>query len=197
MSGHAVTAAWPGHCVVCAVQEIQLAYYKSGYYSAGMEPIKPSLGYMLSDASRLLRRRFDQESRDLAMTTAQLQIVARLARNEGISQATLAGLLEIEPMTLSRHVDRMEVAGLVVRRPDPADRRARRLYTTELARALLSPMRERAELVYEEALAGITPAERETLFAALQIMTENLSAALAARQEMNPNDRGAAEKEIA
>jgi DNA-binding MarR family transcriptional regulator len=179
------------------VQEIQLAYYKPGYYIASMEPIKPSLGYLLSDASRLLRRRFDQESRDLAMTTAQLQIVARLARNEGISQATLAGLLEIEPMTLSRHVDRMEVAGLVVRQPDPADRRARRLYTTELARALLSPMRERAELVYEEALAGITPAERETLFAALQIMTENLSAALAARQELNPSDRGAAEKEIA
>lgn len=144
----------------------------------------------------MLRRRFEQESRDLPMTSAQLQIVARLSRNEGISQASLAALLDIEPMTLSRHVDRMEVAGLVVRQPDPADRRARRLYTTEHARTLLAPMRERAEIVYAEALAGIPPADREALFTALQRVTENLSAALA-RQDVNPTDRGAAEKEIA
>lgn len=174
-----------------------------------METIRPSLGYLLADASRLLRRRFDQESRDLPMTSAQLQIVARLERNEGISQACLAALLEIEPMTLSRHVDRMEVAGLVVRQPDPADRRARRLFTTEHARALLVPMRERAAVVYDEALAGLPPEERERLLAALERITENLSAALAdptprdAPRDTprdgggNPGDRGPAEKEIA
>lgn len=162
-----------------------------------MQPIAPSLGYLLADASRLLRRRFDQESRDLPMTSAQLQIVARLARNEGISQAALAGLLDIEPMTLSRHVDRMEVAGLVVRQPDPGDRRARQLFTTEHARALLAPMRERAAVVYDEALAGVGPEERELLYAVLQSMIENLSAALASGQDANQNDRGAAEKEIA
>jgi len=162
-----------------------------------MQPMTPSLGYLLADASRLLRRRFDQESRDLPMTSAQLQIVARLSRNEGISQAALAGLLDIEPMTLSRHVDRMEVAGLVVRQPDPSDRRARRLFTTELGRTLLAPMRERAEVVYAEALAGLEPAEREALFAALARILENLTCALAAAPEANPNDRGPAEKEIA
>ncbi|MFT3972981.1 MAG: MarR family winged helix-turn-helix transcriptional regulator [Amaricoccus sp.] len=162
-----------------------------------MQNNSPSLGYLLADASRLLRRRFDQQSRDLPMTSAQLQVIARLARNEGISQAALAGLLDIEPMTLSRHVDRMEVAGLVVRQPDPSDRRARRLFTTELARDLLAPMRARAEALYEEALAGVGPAQRETLFVALQAMIDNLSAGLAAGHETNPDDRGAAEKEIA
>lgn len=160
-----------------------------------MQRNDPSLGYLLADASRLLRRRFDQESRDLPMTSAQLQIVARLSRNEGISQAALAALLEIEPMTLSRHVDRMEVAGLVQRQPDPNDRRARRLFTTELARTLLAPMRARATVVYEEALAGIAPAQRDELFANLQLIVENLSAALA--QEHLNDDRGDAEKEIA
>ena len=80
----------------------------------------PSLGFLLSDAARLLRRRFEQESRDIPMTSAQLQIIARLTRNEGIGQAALAGLLDLEPMTLSRHVDRMAAAGLVERRPGPA-----------------------------------------------------------------------------
>ena len=98
---------------------------------------QPTLGYLLTDAARLIRRRFEQESRDIPMTTAQLQIVARLKRHEGLSQAALAGLLDIDPMTLSRHIDRMEAAGLVERRPDPNDRRARRVHTTEHARALL------------------------------------------------------------
>lgn len=156
----------------------------------------PRLGYLLSDASRLLRRRFEQESRDLPMTSAQLQIVARLSVNEGISQAALASLLDIEPMTLSRHVDRMEAAGLVVRQPDPGDRRARRLYTTELGRELLAPMRARADAVYEEALAGFDPVERAALYAALGRLVENLSTALT-KQDASPSDRGTAEKEIA
>lgn len=160
-----------------------------------MQHIPPSLGYLLADASRLLRRRFEQESRDLPMTSAQLQIVARLARNEGISQAALAGLLDIEPMTLSRHVDRMEVAGLVVRQPDPSDRRARRLYTTELGRELLEPMRARAAVVYEEALAGLDGSEREALLVALQGIIDNLSAAIASGD--THDDRGDAEKELA
>lgn len=172
-----------------------LAYYKRGYYIPAMHQNSPSLGYLLADASRLLRRRFEQESRDLPMTSAQLQIVARLARNEGIGQAALAGLLDIEPMTLSRHVDRMEVAGLVVRQPDPSDRRARRLYTTELGRELLAPMRARAAAVYDEALAGLDGTEREALLGALQCIIDNLSAAITTGD--SHNDRGDAEKELA
>ena len=137
---------------------------------------QPSLGYLLFDAARVLRRRFEQESRDLPMTGAQVQIVGRLKRNEGISQVALAGLLDIEPMTLSRHIDRMEAAGLVERRPDPNDRRARRLYTTERALELLEPMRARAEVVYADALAGLSPDERAALFHALGTILCNLSA---------------------
>ena len=138
---------------------------------------QPTLGYLLNDAARLIRRRFEQESRDIPMTSAQLQIVARLKRHEGLSQAALAGLLDIDPMTLSRHIDRMEAAGLVERRPDPNDRRARRLHTTEHARALLEPMRARAETVYADALAGLPPEARDALMDSLQTIIANLCAA--------------------
>ena len=156
----------------------------------------PSLGFLLSDAARLLRRRFEQESRDIPMTSAQLQIIARLTRNEGIGQAALAGLLDIEPMTLCRHVDRMAAAGLVERRQDPNDRRARQLFSTEKSRALLSPMRARAEEVYEQVQAGLSQVERSALQAALAVIIANLSAAETAL-ETESADRPRSEKEIA
>ena len=136
----------------------------------------PSLGFMIVDAARLLRRRFEQESRDIAMTGAQLQIVVRLAKNEGIGQAALAGLLELEPMTLCRHVDRMVAAGLVERRQDPDDRRARQLFTTEKSRTLIAPMRKRADAVFDQAQAGLSPEARHKLLESLAVIIGNLSA---------------------
>jgi len=138
-------------------------------------PSAPSLGFLLIDAARLIRRRFEQESRDIAMTSAQLHIVARLSKNEGIGQSALAALLELEPMTVCRHVDRMVAAGLVERRQDPKDRRARQLFTTEKCRALMEPMRSRAARVFEDAQAGLSEAERRTLANALAIVIGNLS----------------------
>ena len=137
---------------------------------------QPTLGYLLNDAARLIRRRFEQESRDIPMTSAQLQIVARLKRNEGQSQATLAGVLDIDPMTLSRHVDRMEAAGLVERRACPQDRRARRVVVTDKARELVEPMRARALALYEEAQAGLTQEQRAALVAGLETLIANLAA---------------------
>lgn len=134
-----------------------------------------SLGFLLLDAARVLRRRFERESRDIPMTTAQLQIVARLKIRDGMTQAELASLLDIEPMTLSRHLDRMETAGLVVRQACPNDRRARRVVVTDKARALVEPMRARALALYEEAQAGLSADERAALIAGLNAVISNLS----------------------
>ncbi|KQT85379.1 MarR family winged helix-turn-helix transcriptional regulator [Aurantimonas sp. Leaf443] len=134
-----------------------------------------SLGTLVIDSARLLRRRLEQESRDIAMTSAQLQIVARLSKNEGMSQAALATLLDIEPMTLCRHVDRMVLADLVERRQDPNDRRARQLFTTAKSRELLEPMRGRAQRVFEEAMDGLSEPECEALFHGLRTLLANLS----------------------
>jgi DNA-binding MarR family transcriptional regulator len=138
-----------------------------------------SRGLLLVDAARVLRRRVVRESRDIPMTTAQLQIVARLKLGDGMTQTELASLLDIEPMTLSRHVDRMEAAGLVERRSCPNDRRARRVVITDKARALVEPMRARALAVYEEAQAGLSAEQRAALVAGLNAVIANLSADVA------------------
>src|SRR5436190_20361761 len=99
------------------------------------------LGFLLHDVARLLRTRFDQRARALGLTRAQWSVLAHLSRQEGLNQSALADVLEVEPITLARLLDRLEAARLVERRPDPADRRARLLYLTAPARPLLDDMR--------------------------------------------------------
>src|SRR5947207_13079743 len=110
---------------------ISLAYYQPCVLSRGaILDLEHSFGFLVHGAARLFRRRFDHHGRRLGLTRAQCRTLGYLARNEGINQAGLAELLEIRPMTLVRQIDRMEEAGWIERRPDPADRRARRLYLT-------------------------------------------------------------------
>jgi MarR family transcriptional regulator for hemolysin len=135
----------------------------------------PSLGFLLSDAARLLRRRFDQKARHLGLTRAQWQVLAHLARNEGINQVGLADLLDVEPITLCRQIDRMEEGGWVARRPDPGDRRARLLFMTEKARPVIVEMRALAEEIYAEALDGLPGEARAQLIATLQHVRANLA----------------------
>ncbi|MYZ49754.1 MarR family winged helix-turn-helix transcriptional regulator [Propylenella binzhouense] len=137
--------------------------------------IKHSLGFLITDAHRLLRRRFEEKARGTGLTATQWQMLARLSHNEGINQVRLAQLLEVEPMTLCRLVDRMEEAGWVAREPDPGDRRARLLYLTDKTRGQLGAMREVAREVYAEALAGISPEVRAIVTEALCTLIRNLS----------------------
>lgn len=134
-----------------------------------------SIGFMLGDASRLLRRRFDQHARVLGVTRPQWQVLFALSRLEGTNQGALADHLEVEAITLGRMVDRLQDAGLVERRADPTDRRAWRLYLTDKARPLLESMREVGNRVLEEALAGIDEGERAMLADLLTRIRGNLS----------------------
>ena len=84
--------------------------------------MKDSIGFLISDVSRLLRRRFDERARLIGVTRPQWRALTALSRQEGMQQGALAELLEVEPITLCRMVDRLEEAGLVERRRDPADR---------------------------------------------------------------------------
>jgi DNA-binding MarR family transcriptional regulator len=134
-----------------------------------------SLGFLVIDAARLLRKRFEQESRHLGMTSAQLQILGRIVLNEGINQARLAALLDMEPITVCRHVDRMEAASLVERRADPNDRRARLLSVTDKARELLPQLRATSQRVLADAQDGLSDDHRKILFDALETFVGNLS----------------------
>ena len=134
-----------------------------------------SLGFLLMDAARLLRKRFEQEARHLGMTSAQLQILGRIAVNERINQSRLAALLDMEPITVCRHVDRMEATGLVERRADPGDRRVRLLSVTEKGRELIPQMREIAQRILGEAQQGLSDDRRALLLDALETFVSNLS----------------------
>src|SRR5262249_14632668 len=95
-----------------------------------MSESKPeqSIGFLISDVSRLLRRNFDKRAQKIGLSRAQWQVLAWLKRNEGISQTQRADLLEMSPMTLVRLIDRLEMNGLVERRAHPTDRRIYQLF---------------------------------------------------------------------
>lgn len=135
-----------------------------------------TLGFLLSDVSRLIRKRFDERARLIGATRAQWKTLVTLSRNQGINQGRLADLLEVEPITLCRMVDRLEEAGLVERRRDPADRRAWQIHLTDAAGPVLKKVRAIADDLSEEVVAGIPEAERAAFFATLQRMRENLLA---------------------
>jgi MarR family transcriptional regulator, transcriptional regulator for hemolysin len=134
-----------------------------------------SFGFLVHDVARLFVRRFNRNGRRLGLTRAQCHILGYLARNEGINQVGLADLLEIRPMTLVRHIDGMQDAGWIERRPDPADRRARRLFLTEQARPVLRRMWDVATETQDQALAPLSPDEADQLIDLLRRVHGSIS----------------------
>lgn len=129
----------------------------------------------MADVSRLIRRSFDERARGIGVTRPQWQVLVTLKRSEGINQGALADLLEVEPITVCRMVDRLQDAELVERRPDPADRRSWRLYLTAKAHLLVEQLRPLAESMFEQALDGVSAVERSALLATLDRIRSNLS----------------------
>lgn len=134
-----------------------------------------SIGFLISDVSRLMRRRFDERARAFGATRTQWKALAHIDRNEGINQGGLAELLEVEPITLCRMVDRLEEAGLVERRRDPGDRRAWQLFLTEKSRPVLDRMHAIADALSAQALAGVSPDQIAALTATLDHIRANLA----------------------
>ena len=137
-----------------------------------MDPI----AFLFADASRLFRRSFDEAARSIGVTRAQWRTLTALARQEGQTQGALADLLEVEPITLCRMIDRLEEAGHVERRRSPSDRRAWNIYLTEQSRPLLDQLHAIAEDVTARALDGIDAADRDRLVHMLLLVRGNLSA---------------------
>jgi MarR family transcriptional regulator, transcriptional regulator for hemolysin len=135
----------------------------------------PTLGFLLHEVARLLKRRFERHARGSGLTRSQWQVLAYLSLHEGINQSGLAELLEIEPITLGRIVDKLQIFGLVVRRPDPSDRRAWLLHLTPAARPKLTLLHRLGVVTRAEALAGVPDADIEHLLKTLQALKANLT----------------------
>lgn len=136
-----------------------------------------TLGFLLSDVSRLMRKRFDERARRLGSTRAQWKTLFTVSRHEGITQGRLADLLEVEPISLCRMIDRLEESGLVERRRDPGDRRAWNIYLTDAAQPVLVELHDCADEMTEAALLGFDARERAALNASLKMIHLNLTQA--------------------
>jgi DNA-binding MarR family transcriptional regulator len=137
--------------------------------------MEDNLGAILSDVSRLIRRSFDARARDIGVTRPQWQVLVTLARKEGVNQGHLAELLDVEPITVCRMVDRLSEAGLVERRPDPADRRAWCLFLTPKANEVVEKLRPMGVIMFDEAMEGVNEKERLALMGTLDRIRGNLS----------------------
>lgn len=141
-----------------------------------MAAMPDSLGFLLNDIARLMRKRFDVRARRIGVTRAQWHTLSVLKRNEGCNQGALADLLEVEPITVGRMIDRLEDAGLVERRRDPADRRVWRIHLTGKAQPILIELRTIADTMIDEVMEGVNPQDRARMHAALMALRTNLLA---------------------
>jgi len=136
-----------------------------------------TLGFLLRDTSRLIRRLFVQCARErgLPLNRSEASVLVHVEREQGMSQAQLAEQLDLEAISLVRLIDSLQEAGLIERRPHPHDRRIRTLWLTEAARPVLKQVMAVRRHVRAQALAGISTAEQEKLFDLLVAVRGNLA----------------------
>ena len=158
------------------------AYDKKAYMDdetkAMLDPevLDRNIMLLLYDAARLIRKDFDRRAKTVGLTTrAQYAVLAHLSYSEGINQNALADILDIEPITLARQLDRLEEAKMVERRPDPKDRRARTLYLTENAWPVLDQIRVLGLETRARAMKSLAEQDQETLIDLLLHIRNNLS----------------------
>ena len=132
-----------------------------------------TLPFKIGETAHALRKAFDRRAVGLGVTRAQWKVLFRLDRKPGLRQIELADMLDIEPITLSRIVDRLEESGLVERRADPSDRRAWRLHVTAAAQPLIAKLKAVAADLTADAFAGIDPKDIEITTRVLSQVREN------------------------
>jgi DNA-binding MarR family transcriptional regulator len=135
-----------------------------------------ALPFDISETARLIRREFDRRATLSGATRAQWRVLVRLTRlGNGAKQIELAEALDVEPISLSRMVDRLEQAGLVERRPDENDRRAWRVHLTEKSGPIIRKLQALGEQFQSDAIAGLSQAELATTQRVLEKIRHNLN----------------------
>jgi MarR family transcriptional regulator for hemolysin len=154
-------------------------------------PLSREIAVGLTDVARMLRTFADQSARQFGISRAQWVVLMRLDRSEGLKQSELAEILDLQPISLTRLLDRLSENGLIERRPDPHDRRANRLYLTSAARPLLEQLAALGEDLMETVLQNVDAASQERLLRDLGIMKDNLRAAIHRNAGAGNTDRSA------
>ena len=140
--------------------------------------MQSNVAFLATDVGRLFRKRFNVAARELGVTGAQWRMLSAIRRTPGTNQRALADWLEVEAITAGRMLDRLEKAGLVQRRDDPADRRTWRLYLTTEADRHIDRLADFATVVFAEAFDGIDAGDQAKLLGLLERVRSNLAAAI-------------------
>jgi MarR family transcriptional regulator for hemolysin len=144
------------------------------------QPLKREFAFTIMDVARLLRTYADQRGRQFGISRAQWAVLTRIDRNEGLKQSELADMLDLQPITLTRLLDRLAHNGLIERRADPNDRRANRLYLKPAAKPLLGRLADLGTDMMEIVLDGISSTSIERMLKELTAVKDNLRSAIAA-----------------
>lgn len=139
--------------------------------------VKREILFQLTDVARSMRTYIDQRAGQHGTTRSQWAVLVRLDRQEGMTQAEMAEVLEIQPISLVRLIDRLCDQRLVERRPHPHDRRANRLYLTDKGRAMIVQLAPLAREIAGEVLDSLTEAEIADLLLKLLRIKENIRSA--------------------
>jgi DNA-binding MarR family transcriptional regulator len=134
-----------------------------------------TLGFLLADVSRLMRREFQRRLGRSSLTMAQARALVYVSRHEGVRQIDLAEMLEVQPITLARLIDQLAEAGLVERRASPTDRRAYHVFLLPAATQHLATIEEVANAVRGDALQGLTDQQAAEIISALRKIRNNLA----------------------
>lgn len=134
--------------------------------------------FALGEVQRLMRAYADKEAARYGITRAQWAVLAKVERSEGMKQTELAEQLEMQPITLTRLIDKLCDNGWIERRGDESDRRVNRLYLKKAARPLLGKLAGLKSEITSAALEGISPTDAERLVSQLESIKENVRNAL-------------------
>jgi DNA-binding MarR family transcriptional regulator len=134
--------------------------------------------FTLGEVQRMVRAWADREAARYGITRAQWAVLAKVERNEGMSQSELAEQMEMQPITLTRLIDKLCENGWIERRGDETDRRINRLYLKKAARPLLTKLAGLRSELTATALDGINPSDSHRLLAQLEAIKENVRKAI-------------------
>jgi len=135
-----------------------------------------NFGFLIHDIARLMRVAFDRRGKELGLTRSQWWVLTALYAKEGVAQSELAAFMDLEKATLGRLLDRLEDKGWIERRPDPSDRRIKRVVLTEKVQGLMRELRDIAADIRSDAMKGLSRAEHEAFIDTLLRIKTNLHA---------------------
>jgi DNA-binding MarR family transcriptional regulator len=137
-----------------------------------------NLLFTLGELQRLVRAYADKQASRYGITRAQWAVLAKVERTEGLKQTELAEQMEMQPITLTRLIDKLCDAGWIERRGDENDRRVNRLYLRKTARPLLGKLAGLRSELTATALEGISPADAQRMLTQLEVIKENVRNAI-------------------